>query len=270
MRVLAVTSGGMDSMAMGVKAKHDGHEVVLFHGDLGQKAELPERRAVRVCGEILGVSTYFVDLSWVGKLKGSVLTDPALEVPKGIESLRESNLITKDYRKKQHKGKGLWTPARNVILLASASVYAERYGFDMLTLGANQSETAYPDNRLEFLKRFEYMLEYGTLRDIEVSAPLYEMDKVDLVEWEWKNGYSKILAHTWSCDLGEVYQCGECGCCMNRRLAFYIAKQRVPGIEDNQRYENENYFREVYLPAIRKPGAMKGMWFEKYSELILK
>lgn len=269
MKVLSVTSGGMDSMSMAVKSLHDGHVVALFHGDLQQKAERPERESVESCAKFLGVLTHFVDLSWLGKMGGSCLTDEKIEPPKGLDSLRESLFITEGAKKKHKEGKGLWTPARNVVLLSAAAAVAERYGYDMLTIGANQSETAYPDNRMEFLNRFEHMLEYGSLKRIQVGAPLYHLDKVGILEWSAEHGYGDIYNYTWSCDLGKERQCGECGCCMNRRLAFYILWKKKPGLlADGQQYVNEGYFQNVFLPAIRGRDIIKGMWFEKYYECI--
>lgn len=270
MKVLSVTSGGMDSMSMAVKSIHDGHEVALFHGDLQQKAEYPERYAVIECAKFLGIPFKMVDISWLGKMGGSCLTDEKIEPPKGLDSLRESLFIAEGAKEKHKEGKGLWTPARNVVLLSAAAAVAERYGYDMLTIGANQSETAYPDNRMEFLNRFEHMLEYGSLKRIQVGAPLYHLDKVGILEWSAKHGYGEIYEYTWSCDLGKSYQCGECGCCMNRRLAFYILSKLRPGLlADGQEYVNEEYFQETFLPAIREHGLVERFWFGKYRKYFL-
>lgn len=270
MKVLSVTSGGMDSISMAVKSLDDGHDVALFHGDLQQKAELPERRSVESCAKFLGIETHFVDLSWLGKMGGSCLTDSTIEPPKGLDSLQESLFIAEGAKEKHKEGKGLWTPARNVVLLSAGAAVAERYGYDMLTIGANQSETAYPDNRMEFLNRFEHMLEYGSLKRIQVGAPLYHLDKVGILEWSAEHGYGDIYNYTWSCDLGKEHQCGECGCCMNRRLAFYILSQKKPGLlQDRQPYVNEEYFQKVFLPAVREYAVVEKMWFGKYCKYFL-
>jgi len=273
MRVLSVTSGGMDSMSMAAKCLYDGHEVALFHGDLKQKSEQQERQAVVACATLLGMKAYFIDLSWLGKMGGSSLTDAKIEPSKGFESLQESLLITKDFLEKQKEGKGLWTPARNLVLLAVASAIAERYGFDLLTWGANQSETAYPDNTMEFAKRFEQILEYGCLRRIRVDAPLYNMDKVEILKWGFEHDFGSIYTYTWSCDLGYTLPCGQCGCCMNRRLAFYIIKLIEPETSciDTQDYVDEEYFWIDFLPKISKDKRkIRGMWFEKYYGVFAK
>lgn len=269
MKVLSVTSGGMDSISMAVKSLDDGHEVALFHGDLQQKAEAPEHRSVVRCAKFLGMSTYFVNLDWLGKMGGSCLTDEKIEPPKGLDSLQESLFIAEGALAKHKEGEGLWTPARNVVLLAAASAVAERYGYNMLTIGANQSETAYPDNRMEFLRRFEHMLKYGSLKKIQVGAPLYHLDKVGILDWSAKHGYEEIYNYTWSCDLdpGGWNQCGECGCCMNRRIAFHILSKKHPGLlHDAQEYVNEEYFYDTFLPAVKESKVTEKLWFGKYRK----
>ena len=265
MRVLSVTSGGMDSMSMAATMLLDGHEVALFHGNLKQKAEKQEEKAVKKCAEVLNVKTYFADLSWLGEMGGSSLTDKNIEPSKGVNSLIESLHVIGNREKVD--GGGLWTPARNVVLLAAAAAYAERYGYDHLTWGANQSETAYPDNTMEFATRFQHMLEYGCLSPITVGAPLYDLDKVEILRWGYEIGYGEIYNYTWSCDLGFDKACGECGCCMNRRLAYYILN-KITGNKypDLQEYVDESYFKEVFLIDIQNPEITKKMWFDKYRE----
>jgi len=258
---------------MAMKSLYDGHEVALFHGSLRQKSERQEGYAVEKCALLLKLKTYFVDLSWLGKMGGSSLTDEKVEPSQGFESLRESLHITKGFLKKQKEGKGLWTPARNLVLLASASAIAERYGFDLLTWGANQSETAYPDNTMEFAKRFERVLEYGCLRRIRIDAPLYNMDKVEILKWGFAHHFGGVYTYTWSCDLGFYNPCGQCGCCMNRRLAFYIIKLMEPETSciDRQDYIDEKYFWVNFLPKISEnKRKIRGMWFEKYYDVFAK
>jgi len=275
MKVLSVTSGGMDSMSMAAAMLHDGNEVALFHANIGQKAERPEEMAVLRCCGILNVKAHIIELPWLGAMGGSSLTDKNIEPTKGIHSLQESLLITSEELEKQKAGRGLWTPARNVVLLACAASLAERYGFDCLTWGANQSETAYPDNTMEFAVRFQHMLEYGCLRKITMFAPLYDLDKVEILRWGYEHGYGEIFRHTWSCDLGFEYMCGECGCCMNRRLSYFILNEMQIELDgklyhDLQKYENNKYFKDVFLHDIQDETITKKMWFDKYRRYYLK
>lgn len=267
MKAVCVTSGGMDSISMALAMIESNYDVTLFHGDLKQKAQGPEHQAVQVIAEALNVDSYFVDLAWLGELGGSSLTSPDLPIPKGMDSLIESTDI------ESWETEGLWTPARNVVLLSCAAALAERIGATALTWGANQSETAYPDNTMEFGDRFTYMLEMGCLKPMKVSAPLYELDKPEILKWGHDRGYGWVYDHTWSCDdaqhLEQRYvQCGVCGCCMNRRFAFLVANKKLgENIVDKKEYLDPNYFHEVYLGDL-KARCTPNMWMHKYLDLI--
>jgi len=265
-KAVCVTSGGMDSISMALAMIKDGYEVTLFHGDLGQKSEDPEHYAVQVIADKLEVPTYFVDIGFLGSLGKSSLTEDGIPVPLGMESLIESTYITK------RDEPGLWTPGRNVVLLACAAAYGEWWGAEVMTWGANQSETAYPDNTIEFAERFTHMLEYGLLTPLKVTAPLYNLDKIEILKWGHDNGYHWVYEHTWSCDLGleddkgRWTPCGSCGCCCNRQFAFFMA-EHFWGIKDNRRYHDEEYFKVQYLPDLAVK-CTKDMWMYNYIQYV--
>jgi 7-cyano-7-deazaguanine synthase len=259
MKVIAVTSGGMDSITMALYMHHRGYPTQLLHVDLKQKSEAKEHEAVLKVAEIINVGAFFVDCGWLGNLGGSSLTDEKIQVPRGMDSMRESKGIT------TWDEEGLWTPARNVVLLAVASAYAERHGAEGITFGANASETAYPDNTIEFANSFSAMLKYGCLKPPRVVVPLYEYDKVQLLKWGYDNNYGEVYDHTWSCDNGEALPCGVCGCCCNRRLAFHILNKIADyDYKDGRKYMDEDYFEKVFMPDLFKQGT-KDFWWSKYE-----
>jgi len=260
-KAICVTSGGLDSISMGLKMLKDGFDIIYLHIDLKQKAEIPEHRAVEVIAKKLGVPAIFIDCGWLGKLGGSSLTQKDIPIPKGMDSLEESTNIKKSEE-------GLWVPGRNVVLLACAAAVGEAKGAKYITWGANASETAYPDNTMEFADRFTAMLEYGCLKPLKCFAPLYDKDKVEILKWGYDNGYGWVYNHTWSCDDGKIDACGMCGCCCNRRFAFYVLEKKYPGkYPDGQKYVNPDYFKNVYLKDLKKK-CTKDMWMYKYLELV--
>jgi 7-cyano-7-deazaguanine synthase len=261
-KAIAVTSGGMDSTTMAYKLHHDGHPVRLLHVDLKQKCEQREHEAVQRVADELGIGAYFVDCGWLGELGGSSLTDETIPVPRGMDSMRESKGIV------SWEKEGLWTPARNVVLLATAAAHAERFGAEFITFGANQSETAYPDNTIEFADAFSEMLMFGCLKPPKVIVPLYELDKVQLLKWGYDNGYGHLYAYTWSCDNGFKHPCGVCGCCCNRRLAYWLLNKIEHKVyEDKRKYMDDSYFEKRFLPDMLKDKG-KGFWWEKYEVAI--
>jgi 7-cyano-7-deazaguanine synthase len=263
MKAIAVTSGGMDSITNGLMALKKGYQVTYLHFNYRQKSELGEKRAVENVVSKLNemgyplVSEIQIDLPFYSGFKGSSLLDKEEPIPLGYDSVSQIGT--------------LWVPARNVVFLAIASAYAEQMDIDTILLGCNQSEIGYPDNTLEFLKRFEYMLEYGALKKIKVTSFIWEYDKPHILKWGIDNGFAEIYRYTWSCDNApspEGLTCGECGCCCNRRLSFYILNKLYgPVYEDLQHYANEDYFFEVFLPKI-KVEMKERFWFYKYKDLL--
>jgi len=270
---ISVCSGGMDSVSMGLAMLKKNYDVIFCHVNLGQKSEKQELEAVEAVvsslirsgwnGQLRPRAYYWaVDTPWIGEMGGSSLTSDKLEVPEGMDSIKESfkiggNLDTP----------GLWTPGRNIVLLAAAASLADRTHASVVTLGANQSETAYRDNTMDFLKSFELMARFGTLVMPEFTAPLYDLDKAEILLWGIEAGFYGIYKYTWSCDNGEKHMCGRCGCCNNRRLAFFILNNIMgyEGDADNQTYMDPDYFGEVFLPSAIE-NYQPGMWYGPYIE----
>jgi len=285
-KAISICSGGMDSTSMGLAMLEEGYSVLFLHVDLEQKSKLGERLACKTIVKNLQSRSkpaflMFINQSWLGRLGGSSLTDPSMEVPMGMESLELSAGAIGS----------LWTPARNVLLLACSSSVADRTGADVIVWGANQSEIGYKDNTAEFGERFASMLELGCLNvKPKVFAPLYESDKPHILEWGWKHGYKDIYRWSWSCDCepfvlnpkpvslskispesiqtlarDDLITCGKCGCTCNRRFAFLVA-EKLWGIRDNQRYADEQYFYEYYLPDLVERCTEK-MWMYRYLDI---
>jgi len=259
MKALAITSGGMDSTTMGLSAKELGYDLTFIHFNYRQKCEKKEEEAIKKIGEILNIPVIIIDLPFFKDFgKGTSLVDEKVKVTTAIDNMNAGGSLYS----------GVWVPSRNVVFLAVASMVAEANGMDLITWGANQSEIAYPDNTLEFGKRFEHMLELGSMKKIKVDAPLYHLDKPHLLKWGFDHGYGEIYRFTWSCDDGQEKPCGRCGCCMNRRFSFKVLEKLYPGkYRDEQSYMDEDYFEKEYLPHLLK-NCRKESWKYKYLELI--
>lgn len=259
MKAIAVVSGGMDSISTALQLLLLGYEVKMLHFNYGQKCEEGEWNAVhKICFE-LGqeglyerISVEVVDVSQVFApfASASSLTSEEREILPGMESLVAS---------KEEAGRDLWVPARNLIFLSIAAAHAEYEKASYISWGANQSETSYPDNTLEFAKKVNAAISYGCLHSAKVVAGLYHLDKVGILKWGHERGYGWVYRYTWSCDDAPDSQgrpCGVCGCCANRRLAFHFS-----GFEDEQEYADPAYFEREVLPRIHQ---RPDLWYGKY------
>jgi 7-cyano-7-deazaguanine synthase len=246
-KALVICSGGMDSsLSAAIARKIEGHEVTLLHMDYGQHAKEREREAVRAVAKALDCGINFIDAKSLGEWHPeSPLTRG--EIPKGMRSA-ESTLC--------------WVTARNLVFLTMAAAYAEANGFQHVYSGFNLEESgSYPDNTIEFFRKFDDVCELGTLTRIKTRLAVARMMKPDIIRLAHHLGVP--MGETWSCDSRGVWTiheretkretksrnpakvgnvndprpyipCGECGCCWTRRIAYKKA-----GIEDPQGYASD-------------------------------
>jgi len=122
-----------------------------------------------------------------------------------------------------------WVPARNLVMLSIATAYAEAHGYDSVASGINLEEAgAYPDNEMEFVRRFADTLPFATSADshVEVEMPVGNLMKHEIVRLGLDT--DAPLDDCWSCYEDAEYHCGNCGPCYMRQTAFRINETPDP------------------------------------------
>jgi 7-cyano-7-deazaguanine synthase len=168
--------------------------------------------------EIIEHKLLSIDLTVFG---GSALTDGNLKVPE-----KESTGIPITY-----------VPARNTIFFSLALAWAEVVQADAIFSGVNAVDySGYPDCRPEYIAAVQDLFNLATKitsegKNIEVRAPLINMDKKEIIKIGIENGID--FSKTVSC-----YQldhngksCGLCDSCRIRLRAF-----KELSLEDNIEY----------------------------------
>ncbi|HEU0066589.1 MAG TPA: 7-cyano-7-deazaguanine synthase QueC [Sphingomonas sp.] len=220
--VVALVSGGLDSMVAGAMMRARGHRLCALSMDYHQRHHV-ELAAARRVASALGVERHVVlplDLSLFG---GSALTAD-IDVPK------------------QGEGEGIpitYVPARNTIFLSLALGWAEAIGARDMCIGVNAVDySGYPDCRPEFIAAFEQLAELATKAGVEgqafrVHAPLEAMTKADIIREGMALGLD--LGISWSCydPSVEGVHCGRCDSCRIRARGFVEA-----GVPDPTLYAN--------------------------------
>lgn len=224
---VCVCSGGIDSTVAAAIASQEGYELHLFHASYGQRAEEQEKEAVEKIAAYLGAKELkFVEIPFLKELGGSSLTDITREVP----------VAEKVNLDEEKETPSTWVPCRNLILLATASAYAEVVSADAIFVGFNAEEAkSYPDNEKEFVSRYNLVLEKAVASYCQpptVKAPLVDLLKPDII----KKGIEveAPLHLTYSCYLGGEKHCGICESCLHRRRGFKEAD-----VEDPTEYIHE-------------------------------
>jgi 7-cyano-7-deazaguanine synthase len=206
-RALVVCSGGLDSVVAATKLVREGHDVELIHFMYGSRAEGREQAAVVAVGEALGVPVRFHAIS--------------AYQPEDSPLLRADSTIAGGEEGAEFAHE--WVPARNLLMLATATALAEARGFQLVALGNNLEEAgAYPDNEPEFIDRFNDLLPFavGDGKRVRVVMPVGNMMKHEIVALGHE--LKAPLHLTWSCYRTGPVHCGRCGPCYMRSTAFHI------------------------------------------------
>ena len=217
-RPLAVVllSGGLDSCVTAAVARRD-FDLALCHANYGQRTVNRELRAFRDQAAFFGVDLVLeADLSFLGQIGGSSLTDHRKSVPTEAES--PPGTIPSTY-----------VPFRNSILLATAAAWAEVLEAEAIFIGANILDNpGYPDCRPVYFEAFNRLLELGTrpVTHLTIKTPLIHLDKAGIVRLGLE---LKAPFHlTWSCYINDEAACGRCSSCVLRLKGFAAAGATDP------------------------------------------
>lgn len=221
-KAVCLCSGGLDSTVAATIARRSGMDVYLIHVSYGQQAERREIESVERIADAIGASDLMcARMDLFRNL--SALTTRGARIPRGKEVSLDSETTPPT-----------WVYCRNTVLLSMAAAYAEYLEAESIYVGFNAEEAmSYPDNRPEFVKRFNALLERAVAsfsRPPKVVAPLVDMRKKDIVRIGAE--IKAPLELTWSCYLDGERHCGTCESCQHRRRGFMEA-----GVPDPTAYQ---------------------------------
>jgi 7-cyano-7-deazaguanine synthase len=219
-RAVVLLSGGLDSATVLAMAKAAGLECYALSISYGQRHQAELNAAARIA-HALGAREHRIMHVNLGRIGGSALTDPSIDVP-----LEPSAGIPVTY-----------VPARNTIMLSLALAWAEVLGAREIHIGVNAIDySGYPDCRPEFVAAFEHLASLATKSGVEgeklaIRAPLIQLSKAQIIREGARLGVDYRL--TVSCYRADAkgQACGSCDSCRLRREGFVSA-----GISDPTRY----------------------------------
>lgn len=216
---VVLVSGGMDSLVLAAFATRES-DIALLHVNYRQRTENKELACFHAIADHLKVrERLVVDLSTLGAIGGSALTDPSIAVPEA-DLGREGIPVT-------------YVPFRNAHFICVAVSWAEVIGAKNVYIGAVEADSSgYPDCRPAFYDAMNEAVRRGT-RDgsgIEIKAPFIELRKKDIVLMGKSLGVP--FEKSWSCYVEGTRACGRCDSCALRLRAFADA-----GVPDPLDYE---------------------------------
>jgi 7-cyano-7-deazaguanine synthase len=219
-RAVILLSGGLDSATVLALARAAGTECFALSVSYGQRHQAELNAAARIA-HAQGVREHRIMHVSLGRIGGSALTDPSIDVP-------------------TTPGEGIpvtYVPARNTIMLSLALAWAEVLQATEIHIGVNAVDySGYPDCRPEFVTAFEQLARLATKAGVEgtplsVRAPLMNLSKAQIVREGVRLGVDYSLSVSCYQADAQGRACGCCDSCRLRREGFVSA-----GIPDPTRY----------------------------------
>ncbi len=215
---IVLLSGGLDSATVLADTIERGYQVYALSFDYGQRHCSELNAAHQLAQNSSVVEHRVMDLTALGILGGSALTDNTIPVPE-----QDSAAIPATY-----------VPARNTVFLSYALAWAEVLGVNDVFIGVNAVDySGYPDCRPEFIQAFSAMANLATKAAVEgqpfrLHTPLINMSKAQIIcrGSELDVDYS-LTVSCYQAD-AEGRACGHCNSCRLRAEGFRTAGMPDP------------------------------------------
>lgn len=209
-KVIAIVSGGMDSVTMAFFMRSYGWQLYVVSFNYGQR-HVKELESASLCATRCNAPHTVVDLTSLKPLlSGSALTDPNEALPEGhyAAATMVDTIV----------------PNRNAIMLSIAFAAAVSEGAEAVAAGIHAGD----DCRPEFVYAFDAMEYVAIGKDIDLITPWLGVDKAEIVREGAR--LNVPFEDTWSCYKDGEFHCGVCGSCVERREAFELAKVPDPTV----------------------------------------
>lgn len=188
MKLITLSSGGLDSTVMNVLAKEEGFDLYPLFVNYGQ---INKDRELAACkGNFARYNLPEVKVVELG----------------GYGSLLSSGLTDKD----KHILEDAFLPCRNLMLITVGAAYAYQCGAEAVGIGLlDDAYSLFGDQTQDFVSEAESLVSRSLGKTMRVLAPLMSFSKADVVSIASAKG----IAGTYSCHAGTETPCGVCIAC---------------------------------------------------------
>lgn len=187
MAIVALASGGVDSLVMCKLLEKQGEEVLPLFIDYGQLANSREWEA---CKRVLRISS-------LPKPEKVNLNDFGMVIKAGITD-RSRHIVDEAF-----------LPGRNLLFLVVASSYAYQKGVRSVAIGLLSERThLFPDQTEEFIVNANFAINSALNESFTIVTPLIQFSKKDV--FRLAKEYGLPVEETYSCHSGEKNYCGSC------------------------------------------------------------
>jgi len=205
MKILAVVSGGMDSVTMLHDLHAQGHELSVVSFNYGQR-HIKELEVAKANADKLGLAHKVINMDFMAQLLDNSALTGDIDVPEGHYEQDNMKLTV--------------VPNRNMIMASIAIGLAVNNDQEAVALGVHSGDHAiYPDCRPEFIERLDAVARIANYEPIKILAPYIDMDKTSIIARGLEID-TMDYSQTWTCYKGLQKACGVCGSCQERLEGF--------------------------------------------------
>lgn len=213
MKVLAIVSGGMDSVTMLHDLHNQGHQLSVVSFDYGQR-HVKELEVAKANADKLGLDHKIIRMDFLAQLLDNSALTGDVDVPEGHYENENMKLTV--------------VPNRNMIMASIAIGLAVNNGQDAIAMGVHSGDHAiYPDCRPEFISALREVSLIANYEPIDVLAPYLELDKGSIIARGLRID-TMDYSQTWTCYKGLDKACGVCGSCQERLEGFKLNNMEDP------------------------------------------
>lgn len=216
-KAVVLLSGGLNgAVAAAAAAQHS--ELHMLFVNFHQRPLARELRAFeQLCDHFRVQHKWKAELTHFKQVGGNAFIDPGRRVDKAGE-FEQGVAAT-------------FVPGLMPALLTVAASFACRIGAARIVTGLSEaidepppgSAVLYPDNRGEFVRCYQNMLETAMPERtrMSVDAPLIDFSRLEIIRLGCR--LNVPFGRTWSCYQNEPVPCGECFGCVSRTTGFLQA-----------------------------------------------
>ena len=207
-RAIILLSGGLDSVVSLASVRHEYSDILALTFNYGQKPYKREFLCSEKIAKYYKIKHDVFDIKWLKNFYSINIPSNNIQDLENIEKTKEN-------------AKAVWIPNRNALFINLAACIAEAHNYSNIIIGANKEEAkTFKDNSKEFINAINLSLKNSTQNEVQVIAPLINMNKEEIVKkgLELKVPFELI----YSCYNSNEKHCGKCESCLRLKRALQL------------------------------------------------
>ena len=209
-KAIILLSGGLDCVCALSKIVKNYNYILALTFDYGQKAFKKEAFAAQKICEFYNIQHKIIKLDWLKNITETSLVSDK-KIPENIDLQAEVATI--------ESAKNVWVPNRNSVFINIAAAFLDAKDGGDIIIGANCEEAqTFSDNSKKFINAINKSLRFSCRKNVEVIAPLIDLNKAEIADLALKNSAPLELIN--SCYEDVEGHCGKCESCLRLKRAL--------------------------------------------------